>query len=165
MTYPLQLAAIKGIIEGVSNIGTVHDSLRWSRNPAELFQNYVSTINNQSEIRAWFISRSGGADAYGMISGASIGTRIQVPVGQRLRKYNWTVNGFMSFSDDTTEPIWLALVDSMLDAFKNNISLDSTCLERGFLEYEIDHMAFSEVLAHHMQIRFWTAELSGINPT
>jgi hypothetical protein len=165
MTYANQLAQIVSILEAVTNIGTIHDSLRWSRDFKTLSEAYTISINNRSEIRTWLISRAGGADAYGMIQGSNLGTLVRVPVGSQLVKYDYIIDGFMSFKDNETESEFLALVDAVRDQFKNNISLNSSCFERGHIFYSIDHAFFGDHLCHHINMTFWTAELEGITPS
>ena len=165
MTYTNQLLQLKTILETVTDIGVVHDSIRWSRESQEFIKIFTTQINSQGQIRTWMVSRVSGADAYGMLQSASLGTQIRVPVGQQLRKYDWEIQGFMSFTDDETESEFQALAESVLAKFNDNISLNSSCLERGFISYKLDHVFLGDHLVHHMELTFWTAEIEGINPT
>lgn len=163
MSYVLQLAQVKSILNAVSNIGTVHDNVRWIKDSELFLAEFTKLIGTQKEIRAWIISRTGGTDEIGASVNAD-GTRVSIPTGTRLRRYDWAIEGFMGFKDNSTEVDFQALVDAVIDAFKDKLTLNNTAMTRGSITYRIDHTFFSDNLCHHILIQFYSVERDGISP-
>jgi len=164
MSYPLQLAQVKIILESVTNIGKVYDNVRWISESEKFLEDFVKLIADQNEIRAWIISRIGGEDAFGA-SGNTAGTRVSIPTSTRLRRYDWIIEGFMGFTDNSTEKDFQALVSDVLDKFKDKLTLNNTAFQRGPLIYRLDHTFFSDVLCHHVVITFYSSERDGVDPS
>ena len=163
MSRKLILAEITTILKEVDSIGKVYDSVRWVIEESKFNESFIASIADQQQIRAWIISRVSGQDGYGAMN-RGLGTLMAVPVGTRLNRYDFTIEGFMSFKDDETEAEFQDLVDSIRDKFKDNISLNSSALERGNITYKVGHTRFGEYLVHHAVIDFWAIERDGIVP-
>jgi hypothetical protein len=157
-------AAIKTILEGVTDIGNVYDSIRWVNDKERWDSAFLKDIDGQSEIRVWMLYRISGEEAYGASDNAA-GTGLSIPIRTRLQRYNYQIEGMLSFTDDDTDVRFQALLDSVIDAFKNKQSLNDTAIFRGPINYTIDHQFFGEVLVHHVILNLYAVERDGITPT
>lgn len=163
MAYPTILAAIKAVFDGITDIGQVYDQIRYTNDPHELLSRYIDRIGGYNQIRVWLITRVSGGDIVGPQEDA-FGTGIWVSTQSRLSKYDMVIDGFMSFEDNETEAEFLALVDSVRDTLKNNLTFSNTAFTRGPLVYEIDHVELDEIICHHINMKFWVTEYDGVNP-
>lgn len=164
MTRALIQAEIVTILETVSDIGPVHNGIRWTKDQDQFIKNFFHEIDDQGQIRTWMVSRVEGAFAYGP-SAAGLGTGVPITTQSALERYNFTIEGWASFKDDDTDSEFQALIDSIIDKFIANISLNSTANMRGPMEYSIDHQFFGDYFVHHVIFNFYAVETEGISPT
>jgi hypothetical protein len=157
-------AAIKTILESVTDIGNVYDSIRWVNDKERWDSAFLKDIEGQTEIRVWMLYRISGEEAYGANENAA-STGISIPIRTRLQRYNFQIEGMLSFTDDDTDSRFQLLVDSVINAFKNKQSLNDTAILRGPINYTIDHQFFGEVLVHHVVFGLYAVERDGITPT
>lgn len=156
-------SSIKDILEDIPNIGIVHDSLRWSVYQDNWLESFVMELEGQSQVRTWMIYRSSGGMDYGSRQN-SIGTGLDLPTRSSLRRYDFKIEGWTAFKDEETDEEFQLLVDTVLDKFEANISLNNSCIERGPIAYDVDHQFFGEHFVHHIIINFYASERSGITP-
>ncbi len=164
MTRTLIQAAIVTILETVTDIGPVHNGIRWTIHEDEWMKNFIVGIEDQAQIRTWMVSRVEGGMAYGP-SGGGLGTGYAVTTQQSLERYDFTIEGWASFKDDDTDTEFQALIDSVLDKFEANISLNSTAILHGPVNYQIDHQFFGNYFVHHVIFNMYALETSGISPS
>ena len=164
MSRLLILAEIKTLLESVTDIGQVHDSIRWSVSEDKFAENFITQVDERNELRTWMIYRSAGGMDYGAREG-SLGTGVTIPTRTSLRRHDFVIEGWASFADDDTDATFQALVDAVLDKFETEITLNNSALTRGPIEYNIDHQFFGEILAHHVTLNFYAVERAGITPT
>ena len=110
------------------------------------------------------IYRSGGGFDFGMRSSA-LGTEIDIPIKAQLDRYDFKIEGWVSFADDDTDKEFQALIDSIEAKIEANISLNDTCLVRSGITYEIDHQFFGNYFVHHVIFTFYAVETKGITPS
>jgi hypothetical protein len=164
MSRALIQAQIKTILQGVANIGNVYDSVRWVNDKEKWDRDFLKDINGQHEVRVWMIYRVGGGEDYGANINV-LGTNLSIPTRTRAQRYDFQIEGFLSFADDDTDSTFQALVDSVIDAFKNKQSLNDTAIARGPINYSIDHQFFGQVLVHHVVLTTFAVERDGIVPS
>jgi len=157
-------AAIKTILETVTDIGQVHDSIRWTIHEDKFIKNFFTVVNEQQQIRTWMIYRVDGAVDYGAREG-SLGTSQRIPTQSSFQRYDFAIEGWASFKDDETDIEFQSLIDSVIDKFQANISLNNTSLMRGPITYSIDHQFFGDYFVHHVIFNFYATEREGITPT
>jgi hypothetical protein len=163
MSRVLIQSAIKTILETVTDIGTVYDHIRWTNYQGKFIEAFVTEVDGQPQIRTWMINRAGGGFDYGPRLG-SLGTAVDIPTNTNLAKYDFQVEGWLSFKDNDTDSEFQLLIDAIEDKFKANISLNDTCLVRGPITYQIDHQFFGEYFVHHIIMEFYAVEREGITP-
>jgi len=164
MTRKLIQAAIVTILETVTDIGSVHNGIRWAIHEDKFIKDFMSEIDGQSQVRTWMVSRTEGGMAYGP-AGGGLGTNYPVTTQQSLERYDFTIEGWTSFKDDDTDNEFQDLIDSILDKFEANISLNSTANMRGPVTYNIDHQFFGDIFVHHVIFNMYALETIGISPT
>ena len=164
MTRALIQAAIVTILDDVTNIGPVHNGIRWTIHENEFVKAFFTDIEDQQQIRTWMVYRVEGGMDYGSRNG-SLGTGVSIPTQTSLERYDFSVEGWASFKDDDTDTEFQALIDSIIDKFIANISLNSTAKMRGPINYSIDHQFFGDYFVHHVIFNFYAIETEGIIPT
>ena len=158
------IAEIKNILEEVKNIGIVHGELRWSIFQDEFLNSFIVDIDGQKQIRTWMIYRDAGAMDYGSREN-SLGTSVSLPIRSSMQRYDFKVEGWLSFADNETDTEFQQLIDDVLSKFEANISLNESALLRGVINYDIDHQFFGDYFVHHIQINFYAVERKGITPS
>ena len=83
MTRKLIQAAIVTILETVTDIGSVHNGIRWAIHEDKFIKDFMSEIDGQSQVRTWMVSRTEGGMAYGP-AGGGLGTNYPVTTQQSL---------------------------------------------------------------------------------
>jgi|TARA_Y100000310_G_scaffold345771_1_gene469634 hypothetical protein len=157
------ISAIKTLLEAVTDIGQVYDSIRWTIYEDKFIQDFFTVVNGQNQIRTWMIYKTGGGQDYGARSG-SLGTGVDIPTQSALDRHDITIEGWASFTDNDSDSDFQALVDSVLDKFRAEISLTDTALVRGPINYAIDHQFFGQYFVHHVILNFYAVERTGITP-
>lgn len=150
-------AAIKAKLQGVSEIGQVHDYERFARSEAEFKTLYAATVGGVQRIRGWFLYREST-------------TRRDSDLGASRRLHAWRIVGFLSLDDaDATGKTIDTLVESIDSAFAADRTLGGACLEckdldrgdgpAGIQVERIDIVMFLSTLCHRAQLRLITEEL------
>lgn len=164
MSYAAILAQIKTDLESVTNIGKVYDSVRWSIYEDSFLENFIETISGQDQVITWLITRNNVVSQFGPAQNA-LGTRIHVPLKQELVKHDIMIDGFMSFTDNSTEVDFQTLIDSIMADYRNIATFSNTAFIRGPINIKIEMASFGEVLCHHALITFYVTEFNNINLT
>lgn len=111
MAFSAILAQVKAILEGVSGVENVHDYPRYAADITTL-KNLGQTATNKFQL--WFIERTAAPS-------------IVNAQNQVFRQHQFTLWGFYALEDSTaSEKTFQALLDSVMDAFDANITLNST---------------------------------------
>ena len=161
MSYAAILAQIKTDLESVTNIGNVHDSVRYSIYDDTYADLYESEISGQKQIRAWLITRENVSSQFGPASSA-LGTNVTIPSKQELVKHEISIDAFLGFSDNVSESEFNTVVDAVYDKFKDKATFTDTAFVRGPLNCSFDMIMFSKVLCHHAQITFYVLEFNNV---
>lgn len=164
MTRALIQAEIVTILKTVTDIGSVHNGVRWAVYEDKFIQDFFSVINDEKQIRTWMITRVEGGVDYGARNG-SLGSGIPITTQGGLERYDFTMEGWASFKDDDTDTEFQALIDSVIDAFEAKVSLNSTANMRGPIQYSIDHQFFGDYFVHHVIFSFYAIEVKNLSIT
>lgn len=116
-----QAAAIKGIIEGLSNYGVAYDHQPAPRGNdfAAFVDHFVVTISTKTQIRAWTVAYTGETRE---------DRTVAIGATKVMRRINWLVRFFQSW-DDTSEIDFRNLVELAVNAIDSNRSLGGTALD------------------------------------
>tara|TARA_Y100000310_G_C20403817_1_gene678684 strand:+ start:287 stop:781 length:495 start_codon:yes stop_codon:yes gene_type:complete len=157
------ISQIKTLLEAVTDIGQVYDSIRWAIYEDKFVQDFFTTVNGQNQIRTWMIYRGGGGEDYGSRQN-SLGTGLSIATQRGLSRYDFIIEGWASFEDNSSDSDFQTLVDSVLTKLKPEISLNSSALMRGPINYNIDHQFFGDYFVHHIILTFYATEEAGLSP-
>ena len=126
-------AAIVARIQSVPDVGIVHDRERYLRAEERFRRLYVVTAPNDSEqLRGWWVRRESVRET-------------QPSIGRRLDVTSWRIQGYLALSDEAaTETEFDALIESIRDAFRADLSLDGT-VDAGGLGTEPDGLQLLDV--------------------
>lgn len=143
-------AAIKTTLQGVSNIGQVHDYERYAENMPGFRALYQSTIAGSAQVRGWYVRR--------LARQANSNS-----LGRFVITTTWRIAGFMSFDDaNASEKTFDTLCDAVVAAFIANETLSGVvdCVVVGDVAgLQIDDtgpVMFGGVLCHSMRGRLLT---------
>jgi hypothetical protein len=143
-------AAIKAKVEGVANIGTVHDYERYAKNLAEFRALYEAAIGGNDQVRGWHIRRMTRRES-------------SPHEGRWIVILGWRVQGYMSFEDAAaSEKTFDNLVEDLVDAFRADETLgdvvDSTIVggDAGLQVEDSGPVMFGGVLCHSARCRLMT---------
>lgn len=136
MSQSTVLAKVKTILEGVADIGQVHDFVRWAKDFPDFFTLFKVT-SPISQIRAWDISRTRTTEV-----AESSRTNVQT--------HTFRIRGFLSLVDSTaTEKTFQKLVEDVATAFRNKPTLDGVALNVSPLQRDsVTHVMIGDVLCH-----------------
>ncbi len=145
MAYATILAKIKSILEGVSDIGQVHDYVRWYKDKPDFNTIFRDAANSQ--IRAWDISRTSTPET-------------EKASRTNIRTHTFRIRGFMSLDDSAaTEKTFQSLVEDVATAFRNSPGLEGTALDSGPIQINaVDHMNVGDALCHYCELHLPCSE-------
>jgi hypothetical protein len=142
-------AAIKTALEGVSNIGQVHDYERWMDDWANLLTLFKATISGVDQLRAWTISLYQAQQEVITFQGGGFDETILV-------RYTYRVRGYLALDDSAaTEKTFTALVLAVMTALEASTTLQGAVLEREGPVVSlatIEHRMFAGVLCHYAEL-------------
>ena len=139
--YANILAAIKTAMEGIDNIGKVHDYERWAIKYSKILSFFRES--DLSPILAWTISRTSSRED-------------ELSAGSHERVHTFTIRGYRSLKDSTaTEKTFQGLVEDICDVFRpaELITLDGTCFYiKPMQVVRVEQVMFVEVLCHYAEL-------------
>lgn len=146
--------AIKTILEGVTNIGTVQDYPRSAIDPDEIAEHLISeSADGTSEIRTWAIARTRVEIDYGP-AGGGVGTHYA-----KLNKIS--IVGLMSADDERdTWDNFNNLIDDVIAALADEITLNGTVfvVNDAWVVDVIDQREVGGRILHYVEIEGGTME-------
>ena len=157
MSWALIRAEIKTLLEAVTNIGQVHDTLRHSTTWEEMFARYKD--DSQGRLLAWELTRDGEG-----LELEAVGNAVSVEPFYR-RTHNVLIIGYMALKEDDTNPsekTFQDLVEAVVTKLRQNNLLNEKVLLH--IEPQVDsiaHEMFGSVLVHQAIIRFPAIERVG----
>lgn len=108
-------AAIKTLLEGVSNIGLVYDLEPFADNWNVFIDRFKTTVSSVSMIRGWTIS----CEAIGRTGLTAGGARNL----NNTNEYQYRIRGYQSFDYETsTEKTFMTLTIAVMDALDSGIT-------------------------------------------
>jgi len=136
MSYSTCLAQVKSILEGVTNIGQVHDYVRWNKDWPDL-KTLFKVTSPTTQLRFWDITRKSSTE----VTGA---TRTNE------RTHTFRIRGFITLDDSAaTEKTFQNLVEDVATAFRNKPTLNGYALNVEPLQINnIDHAMVGDCLCH-----------------
>lgn len=142
-------AEIKSVLEGVADIGMVHDYERWMDDWAQLLVLFKATIGGMDQLRAWTITLSQVQQEVIGFQGGGIDETILV-------RYTYRVRGYLALDDSAaTEKTFAALVMAVMTALEANTTLQGAVLERDGPVVSLatlEHRMFAGVLCHYAEL-------------
>lgn len=138
-TYRDVVEEIQTRLGGVTNVGTIHQYRRWTRNEDEFRTRFKDGEN--SRLAGWEITRIGVAD-----NQDSNVTNTVVHLFQ--------LRGYLALSDtEESELTFQQIIDDIGAQFRPQDSLSDTCeLTRPVQVIRIDHLMFGGVLCHYAEL-------------
>lgn len=143
--------AIKNKVAAVSNIGTVNDYERYSKNASELIAQYTATISGSRQLRGWNIRLTKTKKAAPASAGPVVVT------------HTWGIRGYMALDDSAaSEKTFDNLVEAVSDAFDEDETIggavDSVVVDdiAGIQVDENIPVLFAGVLCHSAKLRLVT---------
>ena len=142
-------AAIKTVLDGVSNKGVVYDYERWSTSWDTYLTRFKVTIDSTDQIRAWTI-------ACASFTQERIEFRTEGKAGI-LRTYQWIIRGYLSLDDSAaTEKTAIALAEDVIEALDDADTIRPPTA--GFYDAQpaqlrtFELRMFGDVLCHYAEI-------------
>jgi hypothetical protein len=142
---------VKTVVEGVTNVGLVHDYQRLATDFTVLLDRFKTTISGQEQIRGWTISLE-----------AAPGERMTFGAVQRT--YQYKIRGYFGLKDSSaTEKSALLVVFAVMDALDVDTTIrpgaGGTTASPCSLEVYEPRM-FGSMLCHYAEITQLIRELS-----
>lgn len=141
-------AQIKAILQGVANVGQIHDYDRWEIDWDDFLTLFKSTIGGTDQIRGWTIHVQSDGSSYP-------GTN---NVGQF--EHLFLLRGYVGLKDaSATEKTFDDLVEAVQKAFMGNYTLNGSAMNAEppqVLVKEIRQL--SDVLVHYAEIQLRVRE-------
>lgn len=143
-------AQVKAILQGVTDVGQVHDYDRWEINWDEFLALFKATISGVDQIRGWTIHAQSEAAGYP-------GTN---NVGQF--EHVFLLRGYLGLKDDgATEKTFDDLVEAVVQAFMGNYTLNGTAMNAEPPQVAVKEVRqLSDVLVHYAEIQLRVKERS-----
>ena len=143
-------ARIKTVLEGVTDIGAVHDYERWTDDWDSLLQQFKVNVGGVEQIRGWIITLQ-------RLKPETIGFQGGGVTGTILATYTYLVRGFLGVEDASeTEKTMTALALAAAWALENDATLRSEDLDKEtpvVTELYQDYRMFGGVLCHYVEMR------------
>lgn len=116
VTYDSLRSAIVTVLEGVTDVGVVHDRERFVVDPSRYLDAFKTTIGGVSQIRAWLVLRE------------SARTTLEPPAfGETMRRHLFVLYGVLGFKDSTdTYGELQGLCDTIMAVFDTQDDLNVT---------------------------------------
>jgi hypothetical protein len=144
MAYSTILAQIKTAVESVTNIGRVHDYLRYFKDEATFISLFKTTISGVEQIRGWTITRDAIPE-----------NSRYTTQGPHRMKHMFVIRGYLGVSDAIeSEKTLQALVESVIEKLDNAVTLGSNVEVAGPATATIGHSELGRVLCHYAEINY-----------
>jgi len=141
--------AIYNAVNGVSNVGVVHDYERWANDWGAFLDLFKTTISSTAQIR-----------------GFEVGYRGFQPdeprefAGIHLRRHQFIVNGYLGLDDSAaTEKTMATLVETVANALEDNAALAALAFYDVECSLLYETRMFGGVLCHYAQVSLEVAEV------
>lgn len=110
-------AYVKSVIDGVSNVGNVHDYQRWAVKWPDYLDKFKATISGSDVIRGWTVSCQSFTQEY-LIYPNDDGKNIAV------RDYTYKIRAYFGLDDaNASEKTAMAVVEDVIEALDANTTL------------------------------------------
>lgn len=138
MSQSTILAKIKSTLEGVTDIGQVHDYVRWNADWSDMLTMFRDS--STAQIRFWDITRKRTAEE--ARSGRT-----------NYRTHIFRIRGFMSLDDsESTEKTFQDLIEQVVAVFRNQPTLGGVALTVEPLQVDnVDHAVVTDILCHMVE--------------
>lgn len=142
---------IAAILSGVADIGKVYDYERWTANWSKFIQLFKVSVGGQQQIRGWEISRIAVNESLETLGGGSAATD---------STHRYLLRGYMGLADeDATEKTFNALIETIRDAFRQNLRLNGTASWHKYIQVrKIEPRMFGNVLCHYAELELTVEE-------
>lgn len=145
-TYSDIRDAIATLVSGVTDIGKVHNRVRWAADWKDFNAFFTSTIGSDRQIRGWWVTWGGIPETGGDFEG----------FGPTADTYRFYVRGVLGFQDSAdTETTFLSLFSDVVDAVRDTIDFGVAAVVKESVSVrtnEPDIRQFGSVLCHFGEI-------------
>jgi len=142
-------AAVKTVLDGVSNKGLAYDYERWQSTWDAYLTLFKTTIDSIDQIRAWTISCTS-------FTQERVEFRTEGKAGL-LRTYQYVIRGYLGLDDSAaTEKTAIALAEDVIEALDDATTIRPPTA--GFYDAQpaqlrtFEPRMFGDVLCHYMEI-------------
>jgi hypothetical protein len=142
-------AGIIALVEGVSDVGVVHDYIRFTANWSDFLDFFKTTIDGQAQIRGWMLTMERMPNQK-MTGGSSALHR---------RLYHYRLRGYMGLDDSAeTEKTFLAIALAIIQELEqypllNGVLSNGTFEDWPYIEF-FEARTFGGAVCHHAEIAF-----------
>lgn len=139
-------ASLKTILQAVSNIGQVHDYVRFASDWTAYLGLFKTTISGSDVIRGWTIT-STAEGREGWIAGGSRDT-------YTAKTHTFIIRGYLGLDDSaSTEKTARALVETVMDALDNGSIITGNVINASLSQLTtFEPRVFGDVLCHYAEI-------------
>lgn len=149
MSLATQRSAILSILQGVTDIGVVHDYERWLNDWNRYLETFSTTIGGIKRIQGWTITRESTGETPFVQS-------------QNQRGHIWVIRGYRGLDDTAgSETSFQDLCESVCSELRRRPTLNGTAeRDSGPPQVRVvEHRLFGGVTCHHVEITFRAYEL------
>ena len=146
-------SAIKTKLEGVADVGVVHDYERFTTEQAKFRELYVAGAAGNQRVKGWNIRRAATRETF-------------IDLNRWVVVHTWRIRGFMSIEDaEATEKTFDNLIEAFRDAVRVNPTLTAepdhseaiTDEERAGVQVtDSGPVMFAGVLCHSAQLELYS---------
>lgn len=156
-TLDTEAAAIKALIETITDIGVVYDytPVPVGNDWTTFVQKFTATIGGVTQVRAWTIAVISEDRAYRTVA---------IGATKLIRKPLWLIRGYLSWQDPDSDKTFRGLVESVETTLDTNRSLSSTVIDHEATTVQYPNngqgVILGDVLCHYAELRLspWTEE-------
>lgn len=149
MSLATQRSAMLSILQGVTDIGVVHDYERWSNDWNRYLETFSTTIGGIKRIQGWTITRESTGETPFVQS-------------QNQRGHIWVIRGYRGLDDTAgSEKSFQDLSESVCSELRRRPTLNGTAeRDSGPPQVRVvEHRLFGGVACHYAEITFRAYEL------
>lgn len=134
MTETTIRALVYGLVNGVSNVGQVHDYERWANDWSKFLDRFKTSISGDDIIRGWTVSCAGWTQDH------------------EARRYTYKIRGYFGLDDSAaSEKTALGIVEDVCEALNTSTDFDDNeTAELTVFEARL----FGSILCHYAEITF-----------
>jgi hypothetical protein len=143
---------LKTVLEGVANIGIIHDYERWAAEWSTVLETFKVTIQGEDRIQAWTITRE-------------TTPAVDLDTERELRRHLMVMRGYRALDDSVgSEKEFQDLIETVCTALRGQRAggLGGLVTELGPAQVRVvEHRLLASVLVHYAEITMQAEEVQG----